>query len=579
MKRDLHAAQQNHGGFDALPMDEQGNEMMATIGEREIWLGRDHQDNNLLDDVTAAAADCNSFFYTDFPPLPDFPCMSSSSSSSSTPALTKPSASSASSSSSAASWAMFKSDAEQPPRRQNKSCDGLAAGLGAALSSTASMEGGFQLSHGGIMEDVDCMDVMEDFGYMDLIDGNDIWDPSSIFHQNPDDQGEAGDYSNQEEQVSDFMLQGNSEVVQEKEERLGLDELGVMFFEWLKTNKEHISAEDMRNIKLKRATIECASKRLGSTKEGRKQLLKLILEWVEQYQLQKKRSQEEAQAQEAAAAAVSQIPCQYDQEQQPFPGPNPDLVNSVPTDPNTCFSPSWIPPPPPPPSYVPDPATVMVAPPPPVVGYMGGDPYVNGTPMSCHPYPPPPTEYQMLDSAQSWQPSQYAFNSFLENGNFTPIVPQLQPQPLVYGDQYNSYPVFNGNGTERFSRLGSSATKEARKKRMARQRRSSVHHYRHHPPNQNQHHNDTSEQQQNCTNNAQANPGNWVYWPAAAGSSAGLTVPMLAQPPMDGPPPRQRQPVDPASVQPQSYQQQAQSDRRQQQQQPVLDLIILVHKS
>lgn len=42
MKGDLHAGQQTPGGFDALPMDEQGgDEMMAAIGE--IIMGEKEQ--------------------------------------------------------------------------------------------------------------------------------------------------------------------------------------------------------------------------------------------------------------------------------------------------------------------------------------------------------------------------------------------------------------------------------------------------------------------------------------------------------------------------------------------------------
>ena len=195
---------------------------------------------------------------------------------------------------------------------------------------------GYRPSDGTGMEDVDCMDVMNNLGYMGLIeDGNDVWDPSCIF-QSDDDQTNPGQRDQRilnqqvpnEEDGSCYILEGKKQVVEEK---TGLDELGVMFFEWLKNNKEHISAEDMRNIKFKRATIECASKRLGSTKEGRKQLLKLILEWVEQYHLQNKRNGD-------AAAAFHQVPCQC---QESFPNPNPNIKNYIPTtDANTFM---WIP--------------------------------------------------------------------------------------------------------------------------------------------------------------------------------------------------------------------------------------------
>ncbi|KAL3647666.1 B3 domain-containing transcription factor [Castilleja foliolosa] len=101
---------------------------------------------------------------------------------------------------------------------------------------------------------------------MDLI-CNEMWDPSSIF-QEPSQEESDGFAS---------FLQGHSE-------------LSSIFFEWLKQNRHHISAEDMRSIKLKRSTIESASDRLGTDREGKKQLLKLILEWVEQNHLLKKRA-------------------------------------------------------------------------------------------------------------------------------------------------------------------------------------------------------------------------------------------------------------------------------------------------
>ncbi|GMI80264.1 hypothetical protein HRI_001695700 [Hibiscus trionum] len=88
---DLHACggkEGNRSGFEG------GGE------EREIWFdSRQHQDDELLDVNDA------SIFYADFPPLPDFPCMSSSSSSSSTPSPVKAIASSSSASTASSSAA------------------------------------------------------------------------------------------------------------------------------------------------------------------------------------------------------------------------------------------------------------------------------------------------------------------------------------------------------------------------------------------------------------------------------------------------------------------------------------------
>ncbi|KAK9281321.1 hypothetical protein L1049_004220 [Liquidambar formosana] len=550
--------------------------------DREIWLQRQNED---LLDVNDA-----SMFYGDFPPLPDFPCMSSSSSSSSTPAPVKAmtcssssSSSAASSSSSAASWAVLKSDAEEDVERKphhdhhhhhhGGQYDDQVDAPPAALSSTASMEFPQPLD-----ESIDaCMDVMENFGYMDLVEPNELWDPSSIFHHEnnleflQDQQPQQQEQQGQQEREQ-MMLQSNNEEGLLQEESRSSDDLAMVFFEWLKSNKDSVSAEDLRNIKLRRSTIECAAKRLGGGKEGMKQLLKLILEWVQNTQLQKRRMREAAAA---AAAAASHFHYQY---QEPFqtinhnPSPNPNLnSNYLPPDANPCFSTSpWIPPPAP---YVTDPATAMAAPPPQafpsLVGFMCGDPFSNGavsaSPLNqninVHPYNPPSTDYHVLDSAHTWPPSQFAFPSHyttFPDNNLPPAPPH--PQAFAgYGNNQYPYQYFPGNG-ERLVRLGSSATKEARKKRMARQRRFSLHNHRHqnHHNQQNQNQNQSTDQHarlgsDDCTTAAQSNTGNWVYWPSAAASS----LPVV---PADTPQPHT---ADRPAMQPQNYQRQIASERRQ----------------
>ncbi|GMH27929.1 hypothetical protein Nepgr_029772 [Nepenthes gracilis] len=77
---------------------------------RHIWLGRVAEEHTDL-----LGASDPSHFFTDFPPLPHFPCVSSSSSSSSTPVLAKPFAGSSSACSFASfapPWAVLRSDAE-----------------------------------------------------------------------------------------------------------------------------------------------------------------------------------------------------------------------------------------------------------------------------------------------------------------------------------------------------------------------------------------------------------------------------------------------------------------------------------
>ncbi|CAL5427264.1 unnamed protein product [Camellia sinensis] len=567
----------NPSGFDAM---EEAEEMMG-VCDREMWLERHRGD---LLDVNEA-----SIFYNDFPTLSDFPCMSSSSSSSSTPAPAKAIASnssspSASSSSSAASWAVLRSDAEEDTDKKNQNNNHHDDDLVDA-PPPASMEVFHPPPPSG---DIDCMDVMETFGYMDLMDSNEIWDPSSIFeNENPQEFTHDQKPQIQREDQQHHQQQNEEEndgqyMVQSQEQR-PLDELGIVFFEWLKSNKEHISAEDMRSIKLRRATVDCASKRLGSTKEGKKQLLKLILEWVEQYQLQKKQPQ-----------PASELPYQY---QEHFQNPNPNNLTCNPIPPpdntSTCFSPApWMPPPlplPPPPHY--DQSTaVMVAPTafPPMGGYVG-DPYSGGGPVpphlnqniNGHPnyHHPPSTEYHIIDSAQTWSSAQYEmaseYSPFPENNNNNNIATGSPfPQAFAgYGNQQYPYQYYhqgngngNGNGGEKLARLGSSATKEARKKRMARQRRFLSHHRHHHHNHQNQHQNQNAEQQEarpgseNCTNTAQANTASWIYWPPVAVPAAS-TGPVIAAHNASQP----RTAADRLPIQPQNYQQNpVSSDRRQQ---------------
>ncbi|KAJ8534603.1 hypothetical protein K7X08_016331 [Anisodus acutangulus] len=494
---------QSHQPNEFEPMEEE-QIIGAIVGDREFFLNGDdhHLDMN----------DASIFACTDFPPIPhDFPCMSSSSSTSSAPPLannikpfqTSSSSSSASSSNNSASWEVPKSDAEDVNKKI--------------------LEGGIPPP-----EDDNCLkfNVMEDLGYMDLIDANEFWDPSTLFQsdQNPQDynMSDSVQLSQDDNQERKPLLEDYDDQNDGLSFFQGNGELAVIFFEWLKQNKDYISAEDMRSIKLKRSTIESASKRLGGTKEGKKQLLRLILQWVEQYQLQKKRLSE---------AAASDSPCQY---QEPNLNSNASFqynTNVVP-DPSTCFYLSpWMPTPP---TYIPPPEPFY--PTPTGAGLVGGDPYCNGPSFT-----PPLSqtvngnmEYQTMDSTQSWPPSQI---SAMEASQYRPLIPEndcnvaanANPNDLF---SQHPYQLFDENG-DRLVRLGSSATKEARKKRMARSRRLSSHHYRH-LSHQTQHQSQSSDQSlrmvaENCTMSPANNPGNWVYWPSAAPS------PMMMVPPPDAP--------------------------------------------
>ncbi|KAJ8527200.1 hypothetical protein K7X08_029677 [Anisodus acutangulus] len=155
----------------------------------------------------------NGNFTTDFPLLQDFQCMSSSSSTSNSPPTD----------SDPSSWAVLKSDAEQ---NFDKKID--------------------------IIGNQQCQNVMENLGYTDL---NEFLAPVSFFHSgSPQEKLQQKEEGN-DQQVSIFQGDG---------------ELALVFLDWLKQNKGYISGKDMRSTKLKRSTIESASKRLGSTKEGKK---------------------------------------------------------------------------------------------------------------------------------------------------------------------------------------------------------------------------------------------------------------------------------------------------------------------
>jgi hypothetical protein len=83
------------------------------------------------------------------------------------------------------------------------------------------------------------------------------------------------------------------------------DDLPRFFMEWLTSNRESISAEDLRRIRLRRSTIEAAAARLGGGRQGTMQLLKLILTWVQDHHLQKKRPRGAMETEAAGGHAVN----------------------------------------------------------------------------------------------------------------------------------------------------------------------------------------------------------------------------------------------------------------------------------
>ncbi|XP_045792942.1 B3 domain-containing transcription factor ABI3 [Trifolium pratense] len=587
---DLHAKMVNETEQDGF-----GN---LEVSERDMWLNNttnNHHDHDHDDDVILGMNmnmndDDASMFYVDFPPLPDFPCMSSSSSSSSSsvPPLktiactstttTTTSSSSSASSSSAASWAILKSDLDEVHGEKiNSTQNGYMhhpldhhGQHATTLSSTASMEISQQQQDLGVSDNNhvvvgggDCMDddgIMDTFGYMELLEANDFFDPASIFQndeENPlvdftqEQQVQVQDeYHHHHQQVPMIMHDDSETKLQEQENNdvfvcdvtnneeennflqgcvddgVVNDEMSSVFLEWLKSNKDSVSANDLRNVKLKKSTIESAASRLGGGKEGMKRLLKLILEWVQTSHLQNKRLKEDTTLASNLAPQTQQFqdPCQ-----------NQNTTNTfAPVESNACFN-QWL-----------DQTQPLIVPPQqfsqPVVGvgYVG-DPYnTNGSVSNnFNPYQPAATNeyHHMLESNQSWGASQFnvASNynqSFVENNNSN----MIQPHGVSfggYGNQYNSYQFFHGPG-DRLMRLGPSATKEARKKRMARQRRF-ISHHRHQNNNDNQNFQGSDSLARlgsgdSCTNvvgaGSHANPANWMYWQTMPGGAAASLAPV-----------------------------------------------------
>ena len=228
----------------------------------------EEEENNLSlqvgvedDDVIMAEIETDLMFDEAFPSLPDFPSLSSPSNAA-YPSSSS-SSNSSSSSQSSATWAPNRHeehhhDHDHHYDHRDQHADGQA--------SSSTIIGDYQVEG------------------MDLL--GESWDPFSLF---PDEGGT-------EEPIfleRDNLILQNQMLALEEDKEEGdctSQELASVFLEWLKNNKETISPEDLRSIKLKRATIETAARTLGGGKEGMKKLLQLILTWVQNNHLQKKRS-------------------------------------------------------------------------------------------------------------------------------------------------------------------------------------------------------------------------------------------------------------------------------------------------
>lgn len=552
------------------------------VKESEMWLEEEQED-------VLGVVNENSMFYDDFPPLPEFPCMSSSSSSNSSTAPLQPlntatttssSSTATSSSSSAVSWAVLTShdgDDNHPPPPPLPN-----------LSSTASTELPFPPAE---MEGDD-----EPFPYLDLLEINDFLDPSFVFQDDQDcpleeeyphnidhilDRHQQEQHAltlqpQQEDHHQDLHVISNNDgghgdhnINKCCEEDIDVEgkggnnpavdgEMSDVFLEWLKTNKDSVSANDLRNVKLKKSTIECAAKRLGGGKEAMKQLLKLILEWVQTSHLQHKRrslgsfiDNSNNDGTVPSNFLTSPTSIIHTNNSNNNNNSNPNLFG---IPPSSC--PSWASPPHP---YATDPAATM--PPYPFIGYPG-DPFPNGAPnnhnINSYQQQPASAEFNMLEAAHSWPPSQltavvpHCSQSYGDNQGGPPMG---VPAAGGYVNHQYSYSYFNNGvaGGDKLMRLGPSATKEARKKRMARQRRYLTHHRSQKHNGQLQHHDNNDPlarlgSDYNCTaSGSHVNPANWLYWGSMAAGGAASLVPVVpAEPP--------RPALDRTAMQTQNYQ-------------------------
>ncbi|CAN1131290.1 B3 domain-containing transcription factor ABI3 [Linum perenne] len=281
------------------------------VAAEKIW-SPEPDDNNLL-------LDGSSIFYArsesgDFPPLPvpEFPTMSSSSSSTSflapATAVHPTVAAVAMSTSSPAS----SESSHTNNNNNNMMVDTPSCGGAGAMSYTTSMD---QLPG---LDSIDFnIDGMDDF---DL-----LMDP--LF-----DGDHHGLFDGFQEQDGSIVPVQPVEQTTVAAPPVPEEDLREVFLEWLKNNKENVSADDLRQIKIKKSTVDSATKRLGGGKEGMKKLLKLILEWVQTNHLRRRRKNNDLKAEaEVPAGNFDPTPTppapSYDNYQTAISYPDPVQVN------------------------------------------------------------------------------------------------------------------------------------------------------------------------------------------------------------------------------------------------------------
>ncbi|KAG8054258.1 hypothetical protein GUJ93_ZPchr0001g30840 [Zizania palustris] len=378
-------------------------------------------------DARGEAADDFLFADDTFPSLPDFPCLSSPSNS------TFSSSSSSSNSSSAFTTA----------------AGGGAGGAAGEITEPATAADGFN--------ELTDIDQLLDFASLSV-----PWDAEPLF---PDDVGMVIEdaISGQPHPVCDGGKRtGDVKPVLEAagaEDAGGdacmteaADDLPGFFMEWLTSNREHISAEDLRSIRLRRSTIEAAAARLGGGRQGTMQLLKLILAWVKNHHLQKKRARTEAVASDPHGHGHGHGQLSSPGDNPGYEFPSGDQEMGVPAT-------SWIPYQAftPPSAYGPYPFQQSCS--------------TSSVVVNSQPFSPPTAAAGTADMHassgvnMSW-PQQYAPFP----GACTGPYPMPHPFAAGYAGHYSGGHAMS---SQLLTVAEPSATKEARKKRMARQRRLS----------------------------------------------------------------------------------------------------------
>ncbi|KAE9618046.1 putative transcription factor B3-Domain family [Lupinus albus] len=458
----------------------------------------------------------------------------------------------------------------------------------ATLSSTASMEVSQQhhyqehQNHDPGLDGTsvgDCMDEVMGFGYMELFEGNEFFDAASILqseenplglftqdqmvpvpqqeehqhqhqlqhamvpqhhhnhhYQEPTPLQHQGMINEEENRHNQALLcpptttNDNEEVIQGEGGATGAgldDEMSNVFLEWLKSNKDSVSANDLRSVKLKKATIESAARRLGGGKEAMKQLLKLILEWVQTSHLQNKRPKESNNNSDPLTHFQGPIQSQNRNNTS-------SNLKNAPDQSNTCFNQTpWVSVSEPNYGTTTDQAPLMATPKP------FPQQMVGAASNNHNPYQPG-AEFQMLDSTPSWPPSQFTtvanfqYNQSFGDNNLHTQKPSAVTATDGYGNQYPYLYFHHSPGGDRLMRLGPSATREARKKRMARQRRILSHHKHGHNENNRLLDSHARLGSDNCTAMlapAHANQANWMYWQTMSGGAAPMAQVVPAEPP------------------------------------------------